>query len=152
MTRTASGSGSAAAGTRVDDSYDVVSPRADHLMESLRGAGYSLPAAVSDLIDNSITAGAGNIWLNFHWSGANSRVSILDDGCGMSETELVDAMRIGSRSPREERDSGRPGAVRAGSEDGLDLTGSIADRRHPHRVIGISEYQAVGSGPSGVRG
>ena len=105
MTRTASGSGSAAAGTRVDDSYDVVSPRADHLMESLRGAGYSLPAAVSDLIDNSITAGAGNIWLNFHWSGANSRVSILDDGCGMSETELVDAMRIGSRSPREERDS-----------------------------------------------
>ena len=91
--------------TRVGDAYDVVSPRADHLMESLRGAGYSLPAAISDLIDNSITAGAGNIWLDFHWSGAHSRVSILDDGRGMSETELVDAMRIGSRSPREERDA-----------------------------------------------
>ena len=92
-------------GTQVDDVYDVVSPRADHLMESLRGTGYSLPAAVSDLIDNSITAGAGNIWLHFHWAGADSRVSILDDGRGMSETELVDAMRIGSRSPREEREA-----------------------------------------------
>ena len=102
---TASESTSLQACTRVDDAYDVVSPRADHLMESLRGAGYSLPAAISDLIDNSITAGAGNIWLDFHWSGTNSRVSILDDGRGMSETELVDAMRIGSRSPREERDA-----------------------------------------------
>ena len=103
MTLTASEGGTPVSGNRYDDAYDVVSPRADHLMESLRGAGYSLPAAVSDLIDNSITAGAVNIWLQFHWSGANSRVSILDDGRGMSETELVDAMRIGSRSPREER-------------------------------------------------
>ena len=96
---------SLADGTQVDDAYDVVSPRADHLMESLRGTGYSLPAAVSDLIDNSITAGAGNIWLHFHWAGADSRASILDDGRGMSETELVDAMRIGSRSPRDEREA-----------------------------------------------
>ncbi len=81
-------------------------------MESLRAAGYSLPDAVSDLVDNSITAGARNIWLNFHWSGANSKVSFLDDGRGMSEAELIDAMRIGSRSPRdsrEPRDLGRFG-------------------------------------------
>ena len=98
-------SGSAMTTAVFDDSYDVVSPRADHLMESLRGTGYSLPAAISDLIDNSITAGAKNIWMHFHWSGANSRVSILDDGRGMSEPELVDAMRIGSRSPRDEREA-----------------------------------------------
>ena len=104
MTVAASNGGTPVAGTGSDGVYDVVSPRADHLMESLRGAGYSLPAAVSDLIDNSVTAGAGNIWVDFHWSGANSRVLILDDGRGMSEVELVDAMRIGSRSPREERD------------------------------------------------
>ena len=84
--------------------YDVVAPRADVLMESLRATGYSLPDAVSDLVDNSITAGARNIWLNFHWSGSNSRVSFLDDGCGMSEAELIDAMRIGSRSPQESRE------------------------------------------------
>ena len=48
---TVSESRSLVAGARIEDVYDVVSPRADHLMESLRGAGYSLPAAVSDLID-----------------------------------------------------------------------------------------------------
>jgi len=85
-------------------SYDVVAPRADVLMESLRAAGYSLPDAVSDLVDNSITAGARNIWLNFHWAGSNSRVTFLDDGCGMSEAELINAMRIGSRSPQESRE------------------------------------------------
>ncbi len=85
-------------------SFEVVTPRADSLMESLRATGYSLPDAVSDLIDNSITAGARNVWLDFRWSGRNSRFSILDDGSGMSEPELVDAMRIGSRSPSEIRD------------------------------------------------
>ena len=32
--------------------------------------------------------------------GGDSWASILDDGFGMSESELIDAMRIGSRSPR----------------------------------------------------
>ena len=79
-------------------------PRADALMESLRATGYSLPDAVSDIIDNSIAAGGRNIWMNFQWAGADSWVSILDDGRGMSESGLIDAMRIGSRSPREVRE------------------------------------------------
>ena len=84
--------------------FDLVAPRADALRDSLRATGYSLPDAVSDLIDNSITAGAGDIRLDFQWAGADSWVSILDDGCGMSEPALIDAMRIGSRSPRETRE------------------------------------------------
>ena len=84
--------------------FDLVTPRADTLMESLRATGYSLPDAVSDLIDNSIYAGARNVWLNFHWAGEASWVSILDDGCGMSEARLLDAMRIGSRNPTEPRE------------------------------------------------
>ena len=84
--------------------YDLVAPRADALMESLRATGYSLPDAVSDLIDNSITAGARNIWLHFQWAGADSWASFFDDGHGMSERYLIDAMRIGSRSPREMRE------------------------------------------------
>ena len=86
------------------DSFDIVPPRADTLMESLRATGYSLPDAVSDLIDNSIFAGAKNVWLNFHWAGESSWVSILDDGCGMSGPRLVDAMRVGSSSPTEARE------------------------------------------------
>ena len=91
-------------GGAVPADFDLVAPRADALMESLRATGYSLPDAVSDLIDNSITAGARDIRLDFQWVGADSWVSILDDGCGMSEPALIDAMRIGSRSPREARE------------------------------------------------
>ena len=60
---------------------------------------------MSDLIDNSITAGARNIRLHFQWAGADSWASIFDDGHGMSEGDLIDAMRIGSRSPLETRDA-----------------------------------------------
>jgi hypothetical protein len=83
--------------------YDDAGPRASAMIESLRAFGYDLPTALADLVDNSITAGAGRIWLNFYWDGANSCVVLRDDGQGMSEDELVVAMRPGSRSPLEER-------------------------------------------------
>ena len=49
--------------------FDLVARRGDVPMESLRATGYSLPDAVSDLIDNSITAGARHIRLDFQWAG-----------------------------------------------------------------------------------
>lgn len=84
--------------------YDEIPPDASSMIESMRSYGYTLPAALADLIDNSIAAAAGVVKLRFHWSGADSWVSILDDGSGMSEATLRDAMRLGSRSPLEERD------------------------------------------------
>ncbi len=75
------------------------------MMESLRAFGYSTPAAIADLIDNSITAGAKNVWINFLWDGPTSHVSFLDDGCGMTGEELTQAMRAGSRSPLEDREA-----------------------------------------------
>ena len=92
--------------------FDVVTPRADALMESLRATGYSLPDAIADLIDNSLAAGARNIWLTFRWAGVDSSVSIVDDGSGMTCPVLVNAMRMGSQSPLDERtasDLGRYG-------------------------------------------
>jgi hypothetical protein len=69
----------------------------------MRAFGYSLPAAIADLIDNSITAGASTIHVRTEWAGEGSWISVEDDGRGMSEDVLVEAMRLGSRSPREER-------------------------------------------------
>nr|WAI02775.1 MAG: ATP-binding protein [Candidatus Methanoperedens sp.] len=84
--------------------YDIAAPDAGAMIESLRAFGYDLPTSISDLIDNSITAGAKNVWLKFFWNGENSSISIKDDGCGMSEKDLINAMRPGSRSPLEERE------------------------------------------------
>lgn len=87
------------------DSYDIVAPRASALIESLRAFNYDLPSAIADLVDNSIAAQAENVWVEFHWDGEASALTISDDGLGMSEDQLVAAMRLGSRSPTSPRDA-----------------------------------------------
>lgn len=92
--------------------FDLVTPRADCLVESLRAFSYELPTAVADLVDNSVTAGARRIWIDFYWDGERSTISVTDDGRGLSEQGLVAAMRLGSTSPlldREPHDLGRFG-------------------------------------------
>jgi Histidine kinase-, DNA gyrase B-, and HSP90-like ATPase len=84
--------------------YDVAEPHAAVMIESLRAFGYDLKTALADLIDNSITADAANVWLDFEWNGTESLIRLTDDGIGMEETSLFEAMRPGSKSPLEERD------------------------------------------------
>jgi Histidine kinase-, DNA gyrase B-, and HSP90-like ATPase len=88
------------------DAYDLADPFAPAMIESLRAFGYNLPTAIADLLDNSITAGARSIWLNFFWDGADSYLTICDDGRGMTRRELFDAMRPGSRNALEVREQG----------------------------------------------
>lgn len=82
---------------------EIVPPDAGSMIESMRAFGYSTHAAVADLVDNSITAGARIVRIQFHWAGAESWVSVLDDGHGMSAPELSQAMRLGSRNPQDQR-------------------------------------------------
>lgn len=92
--------------------YEEVPPNASAMIESMRAYGYTLSTAIADLIDNSIAAGAANVWIHLNWGGADSWISIADDGHGMDEVVLRDAMRLGSRSPlaaRDSRDLGRFG-------------------------------------------
>lgn len=83
--------------------FDVVNPDPGALIESLRAFGYTLEASIADIIDNSIVAGASNIHIDFNWQGEQSTVAIRDDGCGMTESELINAMRPGSRNPLDDR-------------------------------------------------
>lgn len=87
----------------IDEPFDPTPPHAAAIVESLRAFGYDLPTALADLVDNSISAGASRIWLNFYWDGANSIISVTDNGSGMSSTELIEAMRLGTRGPLTER-------------------------------------------------
>ena len=80
-----------------------IPPKASVLVESLRDVGYSLHTAVSDVIDNSLTAGARTIELHAETHAEDPAIGILDNGTGMTETELLEAMRAGSRSPLEVR-------------------------------------------------
>ena len=80
-----------------------IPPRASIMIESMRDIGYSLQTAVADLIDNSITACARNIELLADTTSPEPAIGILDDGAGMSKNELLEAMRPGSRNPRDQR-------------------------------------------------
>jgi hypothetical protein len=73
------------------------------MIEALRDIGYSLEAAVADIIDNSLTARAKNVHIRFGWDREQPWIALIDDGYGMMEKELVEAMRPGSRNPREKR-------------------------------------------------
>ena len=78
-------------------------PEASSMIESFRAVGYSIEAAIADIIDNSISAAANNIWLDFKWNGAETWISIKDDGHGMNNEELIQAMRPGSKNPLDDR-------------------------------------------------
>lgn len=80
-------------------------------MESMRSIGYTLESALADLIDNSISAKAKLINIEFRPFNA-PYVAIIDDGDGMSKEVLESAMRHGSGNPLQERqaeDLGRYG-------------------------------------------
>jgi len=87
-------------------------PKASALTASLRSMGYTLETAVADIIDNSITANATKVEIFCVFAGGVPIFCIIDNGCGMSPDTLLDALVIGGKDPRderEERDLGRFG-------------------------------------------
>ena len=78
-------------------------PKPSPLIESIRAIGYSLSTAFADLVDNCIAARAKTIQILTSLETPDLKIGILDDGVGMTEEELLEAMRLGSRGPLEER-------------------------------------------------
>lgn len=87
------------------DNYVENKPTADILMVSMRAMGYSFESAIADIIDNSISARARNIQINFPVDPSDCFISIVDDGVGMDSNELFDAMKYGSEQKRDGRDA-----------------------------------------------
>jgi hypothetical protein len=83
--------------------YIDLSPSPIALIESLRNIGYSMETAIADVVDNSITANATQIHIRFSWNSGNPWLAIVDNGYGMTKSELINAMRFGSMNPLEIR-------------------------------------------------
>jgi hypothetical protein len=80
-------------------------PSATALLQSLRGLGYSTETALADLIDNSIAAQASFIEIDLDWNDGTPYVVIADDGQGMDEDGLIEAMCFGGAGPEAVRRS-----------------------------------------------
>jgi hypothetical protein len=75
-------------------------------MEGIRDFGYSLGAALADIIDNAIAKQASVVSVETTMFSETPFVAIVDDGEGMSDAELRAAMVLGSQDPRMPRGQG----------------------------------------------
>lgn len=90
----------------------TILPNASSLIESMRSIGYSFETALADIIDNSISSGANEIQIFQRVNNNKPYVQIVDNGSGMDDDELIEAMRLGSKNPldiRDKNDLGRFG-------------------------------------------
>ncbi|MER6121737.1 ATP-binding protein [Streptomyces sp. NPDC001795] len=81
-------------------------------MESLRSFGYDMATALADLVDNSVAAKARRVRVEFSTTKGEAWVAIIDDGAGMNEPMLHEALRFGGDGPgsvRKVSDLGRFG-------------------------------------------
>ena len=78
-------------------------PRAHSMIESLRGMGYSTATALADIVDNSISASASEVNIHFEWNDGEGYIHVLDNGNGMDDVALDNAMQLGAKNPLEER-------------------------------------------------
>ncbi len=93
--------------------FTDASPDPKSHIKTLMRIGYTMPSAVSDILDNSITANAKNIEIYSPPGQDEISVSIIDDGDGMTPDELIHNMRIGCKDPSDDRlrgDLGRFGS------------------------------------------
>lgn len=82
-----------------------VPPNAENLINSLRSMGYQLETAIADIVDNCIAASGTEIDIKFKWNNSKCAISILDNGFGMNENELIQALTFASKNISQERDS-----------------------------------------------
>lgn len=76
------------------------------IIHSLRSIGYSLDISIADILDNSITAEAKKIHIDFEIQpdAKDIHLAIIDDGIGMDFLQLQQAMTLGSKDPNQNRD------------------------------------------------
>ncbi|MFA5132161.1 MAG: ATP-binding protein [Candidatus Paceibacterota bacterium] len=78
-------------------------PNAGKLLSSLRNTGYdSNYTAVEDIVDNSIDAGATNVNVSINTIDKDLRIIIADNGSGMAEHVLDQALKLGSATQKDE--------------------------------------------------
>jgi hypothetical protein len=76
--------------------FTEVQPNAGRTIHALREMGYDSFSSIMDLIDNSLDAGARKVVVTIKENGDDRIVDILDNGKGMDEKTLAEALKLGS--------------------------------------------------------
>lgn len=84
---------------------EICVPNPEFLIKSIAEQGYTLETSIADLIDNSISAGAGKIEVLTVTESKPFQMFLTDDGAGMTSEELKNNMHFPSASPEHTRDA-----------------------------------------------
>ena len=77
--------------------HKIIEPDA-RIIDAFQNIGYSLEAAIAELVDNSIDARAKNVLVRFvRTDDELLSLDIVDDGGGMAENEIDRAMKFGGQ-------------------------------------------------------
>ena len=95
----------------VEENNDfLLPPDPERVMEGLRDTGYNFNTALADIIDNSIAADATRIDISVDLNPRDEvTVYIADNGTGMDEDGLKNAMRYGSKQREDPSSLGKFG-------------------------------------------
>jgi hypothetical protein len=120
-------------------------PNASKLMDSLRSTGYNNYGAIADLIDNSFDAHASNVWVNVGTTNQDDIIiKIADNGDGMSEETLIEAMRLGSNLPKNfQSDLGRygMGLITASISMGKKL--AVITKQYGQTLVAVQDLEKI---------
>lgn len=85
-------------------------PNPARLIEGLRDTGYDFNTALADIIDNAVDAGATTIDVRINMDlDGDILVTVADNGCGMNEQTLLDAMTYGAQGREDPKRLGKFG-------------------------------------------
>jgi hypothetical protein len=115
-------------------------PNARRTTEALRELGYDSYASVLDLIDNSIDAQAKHVVVAVAESRDDLKITIDDDGSGMDEEVLDEALRLGSDTERESGDLGKYGLGLVTASIGLARRVEVLTRTEPSTGVAARGY------------
>jgi hypothetical protein len=124
---------------KLDTSHVVdVPPNATRTLMAMREMGYDSYAAICDLIDNSIDAKATKISVTVRPLGKSVSIDVLDNGIGMGEERLKEALRLGSDVEHKATDLGKFGMGLVTASLSLAQSIEVITREH-----GKPAYEAV---------
>src|ERR1700754_3063389 len=95
--------------TAVRTTGSLILPPEPRALEAL-GRNHSLEAALAELVDNSIDAGASHVLIRFVRDGQKLiSLLVVDDGSGMDEGQINTAMTVGGSRDSRDAEIGRFG-------------------------------------------
>lgn len=127
--------GAVALGLEVEGTKTIL-PDAEGVFDAIARIGYEFEQAIADLVDNSVDASATEVLIRFfHDRKSVYSVAVIDNGRGLAEDSIDQAMAFGARTGKGDIDLGKYGmGLKSASFSQCDVLTVVS--RHRGEVVG----------------